>query len=55
MRLMWGSDWPVVELAGGYARWHQATTALLAELDDAARAAVLGETAIAFYGLDVGA
>ena len=29
-RLMWGSDWPVVELAGGYLRWNAATMALLA-------------------------
>ncbi len=29
-RLMWGSDWPVVDLAGGYRRWVAATEALLA-------------------------
>ena len=47
-RLMWGSDWPVVNLAGGYARWREATLELLpAECC----AAVLGETAAAFYGL----
>ena len=23
-RVMWGSDWPVLELAGDYARWHAA-------------------------------
>jgi len=45
---MWGSVWPVVSLAGGYARWREATLELLpAEC----RAAVLGETAAAFYGL----
>ena len=47
-RLMWGSDWPVVNLAGGYARWRAATLQLLpAEC----REAVLGDTAAAFYGL----
>jgi L-fuconolactonase len=50
-RLMWGSDWPVVELAGGYARWRTATDHLLASLDAAARDAILGGTACAFYGL----
>ena len=33
-RLMWGSDWPVVNLAGGYARWREAALALLADLPD---------------------
>ncbi|HVO88766.1 MAG TPA: amidohydrolase family protein [Casimicrobiaceae bacterium] len=49
-RLMWGSDWPVVELGGGYKRWRAATIALLKELDDAARAGVLGENARRCYG-----
>jgi len=50
-RLMWGSDWPVVNLAGGYARWREASLALLRDLPTAARNAVLGGTAAAFYGL----
>ncbi|MEP7276948.1 MAG: amidohydrolase family protein [Betaproteobacteria bacterium] len=50
-RLMWGSDWPVVELGGGYARWRAASHALLATLDAEARGAVLGDTARRFYGL----
>jgi L-fuconolactonase len=50
-RLIWGSDWPVVELAGGYARWRAATLTLLGELSDGERAAVLGDNAIAFYRL----
>ena len=29
-RLMWGSDWPVVNLAGGYRRWRDADVALAA-------------------------
>jgi L-fuconolactonase len=46
-RLMWGSDWPVVNLGGGYARWREATLRLLpAE----GRDAILGDTAAAFYG-----
>jgi len=51
-RLMWGSDWPVVDLAGGYVRWRNATDALLADLTEDERTAILGGTARAFYGLD---
>ena len=54
-RLMWGSDWPVVELAGGYARWRTATDHLLAGLDATAREAVLGGTACNFYDLGAAA
>jgi L-fuconolactonase len=38
-RVLWGSDWPVVNLAGGYEAWWQATEALVAPAD---RDAVLG-------------
>ena len=51
-RLLWGSDWPVLRLAGRYADWVQASDRLLQGLDDAARAAVMGANAIRFYGLD---
>jgi L-fuconolactonase len=48
-RLMWGSDWPIVQLAGGYERvWREHTT-LFAELDAPARAAILGGTAARAY------
>lgn len=47
-RLLWGSDWPVVELGGGWQAWRSASLELLPE---AAQAAVLGGTAAAFYGL----
>ncbi|MGA3399238.1 MAG: amidohydrolase family protein [Acetobacteraceae bacterium] len=50
-RLMWGSDWPVVDLAGGYLRWRDATLRLLRHLPDAARDAVLGGTAATVYRL----
>lgn len=45
-RVMWGSDWPVVNLAGGYERWWQAATALVPL---AARDHVFGRTASRFY------
>lgn len=50
-RLLWGSDWPVVELAGGYTRWREASQELLRDLPDAERDAVLGGTAAAVYRL----
>jgi L-fuconolactonase len=50
-RLIWGSDWPVVELAGGYERWRAATEQLLAPLRPEERAAILGETAQRVYRL----
>ncbi len=53
-RLIWGSDWPVVELGGGMARWWEATQALLAPLDAASRAAILGGNARRFYRLAAG-
>jgi L-fuconolactonase len=52
-RLMWGSDWPVVELAGGFDRWRAATGELLAGLNNEERAAILGTTARRFYRIDV--
>jgi L-fuconolactonase len=48
-RLLWGSDWPVVNLAGGYENWRAATETLLAPLDDADRKAVLGGNAAQLY------
>jgi L-fuconolactonase len=53
-RLMWGSDWPVVNLAGGYGAWWKMTERTLEPLDAKARAAVLGGTAARFYGIDLG-
>jgi len=51
-RLLWGSDWPVVDLAGGYERWAAATDVLLSGLSAGDRAAILGGNAWRFYGLD---
>lgn len=50
-RLMYGSDWPVSPLAGGYERTWEALSLILARLDDGDRARVLGTTASAFYRL----
>ncbi|WP_179956017.1 amidohydrolase family protein [Pannonibacter tanglangensis] len=53
-RLMWGSDWPVVTLAAGHDVWEAVTEALLADLSPRDRAAILGGTALRFYGLEAG-
>ena len=51
-RLMWGSDWPVVNEGSGFTRWHEAAVALTAHLSPGERDAIFGGTALAFYGLD---
>jgi L-fuconolactonase len=50
-RLLWGSDWPVVNLAGGFERWRRASVALLGHLNDSETAAVFGQNAERFYAL----
>jgi L-fuconolactonase len=50
-RLMYGGDWPICRLAGGYERIWQATLELLQPLPDADRGRVLGGTAAEFYGI----
>jgi L-fuconolactonase len=50
-RLMWGSDWPVVNLAGGYAVWHAAAEALTEHCTADERAQIFGGTAQRFYGI----
>lgn len=48
-RLLWGSDWPVVELARGYDAWRQAAEQLLAGLSAPDRAAIFGGNAARVY------
>jgi L-fuconolactonase len=48
-RLVWGSDWPVVNLAGGYAKWFAAAEALLAGLSPDEKAAIFGRNAARIY------
>lgn len=52
-RVLWGSDWPVLELAGRYEGWWAETQSLLDEsgATHAQRAAVLGANARTFYRL----
>jgi L-fuconolactonase len=48
-RLMYGGDWPISVLAGGYAKVWRETQTLLAPLDEHDRARILGGTAVDFY------
>lgn len=50
-RLLWGSDWPVLHLAGDYAGWHDTACALLSGLGEAQRDMVFGTNARDFYRL----
>lgn len=51
-RCMFGSDWPVCELAGSYQQVHDALVQSLGSLSESEKAAIFGGTATAFYGLD---
>lgn len=50
-RLMWGSDWPVLRLAGDYAGWLTVARALTASLSPEDRDLISGGSAARFYGL----
>ncbi|MEI5521944.1 amidohydrolase family protein [Streptomyces brasiliscabiei] len=50
-RLMFGSDWPVANLAGGWNRWAATVDELLTGWSDSDVHALLAGTATAFYGL----
>ena len=50
-RLMFGSDWPVAELGGGYAKVTAELFTLIGQLHPAGRDAILGGTAQRFYAL----
>jgi L-fuconolactonase len=48
---MFGSDWPVCLIAGGWNRWAAAVEELVGELSAAEQDAVLAGTATRFYRL----
>jgi L-fuconolactonase len=50
-RLMFGGDWPISMLAGGYVRVWEELGILFDELSATERAAILGGTAARFYGI----
>jgi len=53
-RLMFGSDWPVCELAASYGRVHRSARELLGALSESENAAIFGGTATRFYNLPAG-
>jgi L-fuconolactonase len=50
-RLMWGSDWPVLNLNGSYTDWHASAKRLTLHLEKAEQDAIFGANARAFYRL----
>jgi L-fuconolactonase len=50
-RLIWGSDWPVLNLASDYAGWHNLTNNLLGNLSEDEQALIKGGNVARFYGV----
>jgi L-fuconolactonase len=51
-RCMFGSDWPVCELAGSYEQVYLALVEALGPISESEHAAIFGGTACSFYGID---
>lgn len=50
-RIMYGSDWPVMLLAGDYERWYRTVVVAIAKLTQAEQDRILGGTAVEAYSL----
>jgi L-fuconolactonase len=50
-RLIWGSDWPVLNLAGDYAGWHALVGEFLSGMTGEDRDKIMGGNAARFYGI----
>jgi L-fuconolactonase len=50
-RLMWGSDWPVLNLASDYSNWFELSQTLIGELTPAEQQMVWNGCAERFYSL----
>ena len=50
-RLMWGSDWPVLNLAADYARWVELSDSLIGDLGAADQQRIRHDNAREFYAL----
>ncbi len=50
-RILWGGDWPVINLGGGLASWINITKTLLAPLSDDEINAIAADNAVRIYGL----
>jgi L-fuconolactonase len=51
-RVMWGSDWPVLNVASDYRAWRTAAEQLVAELPTRDRDRIFGGTAAQFYDIE---
>jgi L-fuconolactonase len=51
-RLMWGSDWPVLNMASDYAGWNSLSEALLGRLSPEQISQIRGGNAARFYGIE---
>jgi L-fuconolactonase len=50
-RLIWGSDWPVLNLASDYASWHRLVAEFLSGMSQSEREMIMGGNAARFYGI----
>jgi len=48
-RLLWGSDWPVLTLAGGYREWFDLAVEAITAKDADALPAIMGGNALRIY------
>jgi len=48
-RLIWGSDWPVVNFAGDYKQWFEVATESLSTLTEIEKSAIFGNNAARIY------
>jgi len=50
-RVMYGSDWPVMLLAGDYERWYRTVRLAIAKLSQTEQERIMGGTAAEAYGI----
>lgn len=50
-RVLWGSDWPVLNLASDYHQWHEFARNLVKSFYSSAEKAIFCDNAVEFYGL----
>ena len=51
-RILWGSDWPVLEQVGSYERWWQVSREMTSAFDASEQEAIFGGNARRIYRLD---
>jgi L-fuconolactonase len=52
-RLMFGSDWPVCLVAGGYEKWFNILDSFLSELSESDKESIYSGNAAEFYGVEI--